>query len=59
MTARRSSSCWRTAVGDELRLDVSLRHWKRGICKTRGVATLATGEVVVTAELTTVVRGVS
>src|SRR6478609_1481776 len=43
-------------AGDTLRLDVTLRQWKRGICKTRGVATV--GDLVVaTADLTTIVRG--
>jgi 3-hydroxymyristoyl/3-hydroxydecanoyl-(acyl carrier protein) dehydratase len=43
-------------AGDELRLDVSLRQWRRGVCRTRGVATVD-GQVVLTAELTTIVRG--
>jgi 3-hydroxyacyl-[acyl-carrier-protein] dehydratase len=42
--------------GDELRLEVTLRRWRRGVCRVRGVAT-AHGAVVATAELTTVVRG--
>jgi 3-hydroxyacyl-[acyl-carrier-protein] dehydratase len=44
-------------IGDELRLDVALRQWRRGICRTRGVATLADGSLVATADLATVVRG--
>lgn len=43
-------------AGDVLTLTVSLRQWRRGICRTRGVATVD-GDVVVTAEMTTVVRG--
>ena len=42
-------------AGDTLRLEVSLRQWKRGICKTYGVAT-ANDRLVATAELTTIVR---
>ena len=42
-------------AGDDLRLDLRLTHWRRGLCKTRGVASI--GErIVVTAELTTIVR---
>jgi 3-hydroxyacyl-[acyl-carrier-protein] dehydratase len=42
-------------AGDDLRLDVRLTHWRRGLCKTHGIASV--GErVVVTAELTTIVR---
>ncbi len=44
-----------TRPGDELRMDVSLVQWKRGICRSRGVATVG-GRTVVSAELTTVVR---
>ncbi len=42
-------------VGDDLQLDVRLVHWRRGLCKTRGVA-MSGGRAVVTAELTTIVR---
>lgn len=42
-------------AGDTLELDVTLRQWKRGICKTHGVATVD-GRVVATANLTTIVR---
>ena len=42
-------------AGDELRMEVSLRQWRRGVCRTRGVATVD-GEVVLTAELTTIVK---
>jgi 3-hydroxymyristoyl/3-hydroxydecanoyl-(acyl carrier protein) dehydratase len=42
-------------VGDELMLDVSLLRWRRGICRARGLASIR-GHVVVSAELTTVVR---
>ena len=42
-------------AGDDLRLDVRLTHWRRGLCRTHGVATV--GErAIVTAELTTIVR---
>lgn len=42
-------------AGDTLRLEVRLRQWKRGICRTHGIASVD-GRVVTTAELTTVVR---
>ena len=41
--------------GDELRLDVRLLVWRRGLCRTKGVATID-GARVVSAELTTIVR---
>ncbi len=41
--------------GDELRLEVTLRQFKRGICRTHGRATVA-GREVVRADMTTVVR---
>lgn len=42
-------------AGDELRLDVTVRQFRRGICRTHGVAT--TGEhIVLTADLTTIIR---
>lgn len=41
--------------GSELQLDLSLVQWKRGICRAHGVASVE-GRVVVSAELTTVVR---
>jgi 3-hydroxyacyl-[acyl-carrier-protein] dehydratase len=43
-------------VGDELRMHVTLAQWRRGICRTRGIATVG-GHVAMTATLTTVVRG--
>ena len=43
-------------VGDLLILDITLRQWRRGICRTRGVVHLDTGALVATAELTTIVR---
>lgn len=43
-------------VGDELKLEVSLRLWRRGLCRTHGVATID-GAVVLTADLTTIIRG--
>ena len=42
-------------AGEQLWLDVRLQQWRRGICRTHGVATINDG-VVVTATLTTVVR---
>ncbi|MDE3152945.1 MAG: beta-hydroxyacyl-ACP dehydratase [Gemmatimonadota bacterium] len=42
-------------AGDELKLDVSLVKWRRGICRARGAATVQ-GRVVLTAELTTAVQ---
>jgi len=42
-------------VGDELRLDVSLRQWRRGVCRMHAVATVD-GATVATAELTIIVR---
>jgi len=42
-------------AGELLSLDVTLQQWRRGICRTRGVATINEG-VVLTATLTTVVR---
>lgn len=44
-------------VGDVIQLDVTLQQWRRGICRTRGIATLQDdGAIVVSAELTTVIR---
>lgn len=42
-------------VGDELTFVVSLRQWRRGICRTRGVASVGDA-IVMTADMTTVVR---
>jgi len=42
-------------AGERLWLDVTLQQWRRGICRTRGVATI-NDAVVLTATLTTVVR---
>jgi 3-hydroxymyristoyl/3-hydroxydecanoyl-(acyl carrier protein) dehydratase len=42
-------------AGERLWLDVTLEQWRRGICRTRGVATI-NDAVVLTATLTTVVR---
>ena len=41
--------------GDEIRLEVMLRQWRRHICRMHGVATVG-GATVATADLTTVVR---
>ncbi|HEY4307597.1 MAG TPA: 3-hydroxyacyl-ACP dehydratase FabZ family protein [Gemmatimonadaceae bacterium] len=46
-------------AGDRLSLDVTLLQWRRGICRTRGVARLTDGSVVTTAQLTTIIRGVA
>lgn len=43
-------------VGDELRFDITLAQWRRGVCRTHGVASVD-GSKVMTAILTTVVRG--
>lgn len=42
-------------VGDELHLEVELRQFRRGICRTHGVARVGDA-IVVSADLTTVVR---
>ena len=42
--------------GDELRLDVSLVRWRRGLCRVKGAATVNSA-LVLSAELTTMVRG--
>ena len=44
------------APGDELRMEVSLAQFRRGICRTRGVATLGDGRLALSAQLTTVLR---
>ncbi|MEP6621383.1 MAG: 3-hydroxyacyl-ACP dehydratase FabZ family protein [bacterium] len=41
--------------GDELRLELTMRQWRRGICRTRGEATVD-GRLVASADLTTIVR---
>lgn len=41
--------------GDELTMELTLRQWRRGICRTHGVATVG-DRVILTADLTTVVR---
>jgi 3-hydroxyacyl-[acyl-carrier-protein] dehydratase len=42
-------------AGDEVRFDVRLRQWRRGICRTRATA-LVDGRAIMTAALTTIVR---
>lgn len=42
-------------AGDELTLTVSLVQWRRGICRTHGVASVGDA-IVMTADMTTVVR---
>jgi 3-hydroxyacyl-[acyl-carrier-protein] dehydratase len=46
----------RAYPGDEIALAVSLVQWRRGVCRTRAVATIQ-GELVARAILTTIVRG--
>ena len=41
--------------GDALSLELTLRQWRRGICRTRGVARVGP-RVILTADLTTVVQ---
>ncbi len=41
--------------GDHLQLAVTLRAWRRGVCRTDGVATVD-GQVVASATLTTMLR---
>lgn len=43
-------------TGDALDLDIKLLRWRRGLCRAKGVATVD-GALVLSAELTTVVRG--
>jgi 3-hydroxyacyl-[acyl-carrier-protein] dehydratase len=43
--------------GDELTMTLTLKQWRRGICRTRGVATVD-DRLVASADLTTVVRTV-
>lgn len=45
----------RAAPGDVLDLSIELRQFKRGVCKTRGVARVGTLDVV-RADLTTIIR---
>lgn len=42
-------------AGDELTMDLTMRQWRRGVCRTHGAATVD-GRLVASAELTTVVR---
>jgi 3-hydroxymyristoyl/3-hydroxydecanoyl-(acyl carrier protein) dehydratase len=42
-------------AGDVLRFDIVLRQWRRGICRTRALASV-NGGVIMRAELTTIVR---
>jgi 3-hydroxyacyl-[acyl-carrier-protein] dehydratase len=45
----------RARAGDELTMALTLRQWRRGVCRTQGVATVD-GRLVASAELTTVIR---
>jgi 3-hydroxyacyl-[acyl-carrier-protein] dehydratase len=47
----------RALAGDQLQLDVALRQWRRGLCRARGRVSVS-GETVLSADLTTIVRGV-
>ncbi|OYV72746.1 MAG: hypothetical protein B7Z72_04095 [Gemmatimonadetes bacterium 21-71-4] len=42
-------------AGDTLRLELTLRNWRRGICRAHGEATVG-GALVLSADLTTIVR---
>lgn len=42
--------------GDTLRMEITLVQFRRGICRTRAVATLDDGRLAVSARLTTVLR---
>ena len=44
--------------GDELAMELTLRQWRRGLCRARGVATVD-GRLVASADLTTIVRSVT
>ncbi len=55
MGAQRVRIRGRARPGDELTLDLTLRQWRRGLCRTHGVASVD-GHVILTADLTTVVR---
>jgi 3-hydroxyacyl-[acyl-carrier-protein] dehydratase len=48
----------RARPGDELQLTVTLRSWRRGVCRTHGVATVD-GRLVASATLTTMLRATS
>jgi 3-hydroxyacyl-[acyl-carrier-protein] dehydratase len=41
--------------GDEITMTLTMRQWRRGVCKTHGVATVD-GRLVASADLTTVIR---
>ena len=42
-------------AGDTLTMTLTMRQWRRGVCRTRGVAT-TDGQLVASAELTTIIR---
>ena len=42
--------------GDTLRMELRMLKWRRGICRTRGIATV-NGRFIASAALTTIVRG--
>jgi len=48
----------RARPGDELQLAVTLRSWRRGVCRTQGIATVD-GRLVASATLTTMLRATS
>ncbi|HYW50311.1 MAG TPA: 3-hydroxyacyl-ACP dehydratase FabZ family protein [Gemmatimonadaceae bacterium] len=45
----------RAAPGDVLQMEITLRQFKRGVCKTRGIARV-NGADVVRADLTTIIK---
>src|SRR6476620_8238428 len=42
--------------GDELAMELTLRQWRRGLCRAHGIATVGE-QLVASAELTTIIRG--
>lgn len=48
----------RAAPGDVLELSIELQHFKRGVCRTRGIARVGALEIV-RADLTTIMRAAS
>ena len=44
--------------GEELLMELTLRQWRRGLCRAHGVATVD-GQLVASADLTTIVRSVA
>jgi 3-hydroxyacyl-[acyl-carrier-protein] dehydratase len=44
--------------GEELAMELTLRQWRRGLCRAHGVATVD-GRLVASADLTTIIRSVA